>query len=197
MSLKLQSCTVRLRGEAGMTLVETLFALGMLLIVAAGIMSVATVSVVTTENQGNLGARTAEYAQDKLEQLISLNYNDTVSDTASGIIPMPTSGGTGLSVGTDCGGSAGNPCGSSDPSAPVSTPGTGFVDYLCNDGSPVGQNGCVVANWFYIRVWEISQYATNVKQITVTCQVRFGVGGGTGAASLARATVATLKTNPF
>jgi type II secretory pathway pseudopilin PulG len=178
----------RLRPEKGMTLIETVFALGMLLVVAAGIMSVAVVAVTTTENQGNLGARTAEYAQDKLEQLISLNYNDTSSNTTvfpAGIPPTDTNG-TGLTLG-----------GSSDPSAPVSTPGAGFVDYLCSDGSPVGTNGCVQANWYYIRVWQISQFAANVKQITVTCKVRYGVGSGNGVGALAQATVSTLKANSF
>jgi prepilin-type N-terminal cleavage/methylation domain-containing protein len=169
--------------QSGMTLIETVIALAILLIIAAGVMTVAVVSTTTTENQGNLGARTAEYAQDKIEQLIGLTYTDAVTDTTQ--FPAANSGGTGLSVG-----------GSSDPGTPVSTPGTGYVDYLCVDGTPVGGAGCTAANWYYIRVWQISQYATNVKQITVTAKVRYGVVGS-GAGALTQATVATLKANPF
>ena len=43
----------RSRSQAGMSLIETVIALGILLVVAAGIMTVATVSITTTENQGN------------------------------------------------------------------------------------------------------------------------------------------------
>ena len=67
--------------QAGVTLVETVIALAILLIVATGIMSVALVGIMTTENQGHLAARSAEYAQDKMEQLLSLSYSDAFTDT--------------------------------------------------------------------------------------------------------------------
>ena len=56
--------------------------------------------------------------------------------------------------------------------------------------------GVAPANWFYIRVWEIRQFAANIKQITVTCKVRFGVGS-TGIGALSQSTMTTLKANPF
>jgi len=52
--------------QAGLTVMETMIALAMLLIVAAGVMGLAAVAGSTTETQGHLAARTAEYAQDKL-----------------------------------------------------------------------------------------------------------------------------------
>jgi Tfp pilus assembly protein PilV len=55
-----------------MSLLEVMIALGILLIASVGIMTMGTVAVSTTENQGHLAARTAEYAQDKIEQLNSL-----------------------------------------------------------------------------------------------------------------------------
>lgn len=174
-----------------MTLVETAIALGMLLTVAAGVMSVGTVAILTTENQGHLAARTTEYAQDKLEQLISLSYNDgggapcagTGTDTT--VFPATSGTGTGLCVG-----------GSSDPDAPVATPGTGYVDYLCADGNPVGVGGCTAANWYFIRVWEISTtgLTANLKKLTVTAKVRYAIGG---RGAKPQSTVTTLKSNPF
>src|SRR5215831_553755 len=84
------------RSEVGMTLAETLIAISILCVATVGIMGMAVVATTTTENQGNLGARTAEYAQDKLEQLIALSFDDVTTDTASTSFPVPSTGGTGL-----------------------------------------------------------------------------------------------------
>src|SRR5215467_4979023 len=67
--------------QAGISLIETMIALGLLLIAAAGIMTLATVAMSTTETQGHLAARTAEYGQDKMEQLLALLYGDNKTDT--------------------------------------------------------------------------------------------------------------------
>lgn len=182
--------------QLGMSLLETLIALTVLLIATVGVMSVAMVAVETTENQGHLQSRATEYAQDKMEQLISLGYGDGDPPAASGtdttVFPACSlntspscSTGTGLAVG-----------GSSDPSAPVSSPGNGYVDYLDKAGNPTTVSG----SWYYIRVWQIDKPTgtTNLKRITVTAQVRSTVGGaGSGAGALPTATVVSLKTAPF
>src|SRR5689334_25134346 len=67
--------------QAGISLIETMIALALLLIAAAGIMTMATVAMTTTETQGHLAARTAEYAHDKMEQLLDSHYLDTLNDT--------------------------------------------------------------------------------------------------------------------
>ena len=166
---------------SGMSLLETVIALSILLVATVGVMSVALIAVETTENQGHLEARATEYAQDKMEQLISLAYGDTTTDTTQ--FPAAASGGSGLTVG-----------GSSDPSSPVTTPGTGYVDYLDRTGSPVASTG----DWYYIRVWKIETPAgtTNLKRITVTAEVRSAVGSS-GTGLIPQATVVSLKTNPF
>ncbi len=169
-----------LSSQSGLSLLETMIALALLLVATAGIMSIAAVATSTTENQGHLAARTAEYAQDKMEQLISLAYGDSTSDTT--VFPANNSGGTGLSVG-----------GGSDPAAPV----TGYVDYLDETGTPLTfTGGAAPAGWYYIRVWQISAPSgtTNLKQLTVVAKVRSGVGS-TGA--LPQSTVTSLKTSPF
>ena len=137
-------------------------------------------------------ARTAEYAQDKMEQLLALKFCDATSDTT--VLPTSAAGGQGLAGcaaplntnGTGAGGS-------SDPSAPAA----GFVDYLDNSGNllPTGAGGAAPAGWKYIRVWQVSSAnATNtVKQITVSVKVSSAVGNG----FLPQSTLTALKAYPF
>jgi hypothetical protein len=160
--------------QVGVGLIETLIALCLLMIAAAGILTMATVAMSTTETQGHLAARTAEYAQDKMEQLLALRYQDTQTDTT--VFPSAITGaGTGLQVG-----------GSLNPTAPVA----GYSDYVDASGSPVAAG----ANWQYIRVWQITQAAPNLIQISVLTQVRREIGQN---GVLPRATVTCMKSNPF
>ena len=163
------------KAQAGMTLLETMVALALLLVVASGVMSLAGVAMSTTENQGHLGSRTAEYAQDKMEQLLALNYQDKLTDTT--VFPAVLGACCGLLPG-----------GSLNPNAPVA----GYSDYVDTSGNPVAAG----ANWQYIRVWQITTPpgTTNLKQISVLTQVRTGVGQ---VAVLPQTTVVCLKSNPF
>ena len=72
------------RTEAGFTLIETMIALVILVIVAAGVLPLGLIASSTSENQGHLMARTSEYAQDKLEQLLALSYGNTTKTQYSG-----------------------------------------------------------------------------------------------------------------
>lgn len=164
-----------MNGERGTTLIETVIAVSMLMIVMAALMGLVTTATSLTENQGHLGARATEYAVDKMEQLLDLTYGDTQSDTTQ--FPSATNGGTGLAIG-----------GSVDTTAPV----VGYVDYL--DASGNLQCPCTAvppANWYYMRVWQVKQQAANLKLITVTATIRSSVGTAIKATS----TVAALKTN--
>jgi hypothetical protein len=170
---------VRLKSEAGTTLIETMVATAILLILMAGLLGMAAVATSITENQGHLAARTTEDAVDKMEQLLDLTYGDAQSDTT--VFPSLTSGGTGLAVG-----------GSSNPSAPV----VGYADYLDANGNILCTTvtPCTVtppASWYYKRVWQITTPSANLKLITVTTIVKSSVG----AAAISRATVSALKTN--
>ena len=181
--------------QAGSILIETMIAIVVMIICAAGVMALAAIALTTSENQGHLIARTAEYSQDKMEQLMALAYCDATTDTTQ--FPSQPSGGSGLAgcpvplaspaTGTGTGGG-------SDASHPVA----GYVDYLDSAGKLVtGVGGAAPAKWFYIRVWQISAGpggVTQMKKITVTTRVADGVGsGGTAPQSI----VAALKTYPF
>ncbi len=163
------------KSQTGMSLVETMVALAMLLIVAAGVLSLGALALATTENQGHLAARTAEYAQDKMEQLLVLRYLDIQTDTT--VFPSAITGnGTGLAVG-----------GNLNPNAPIA----GYSDYLDATGNIVGAG----ANWQYIRVWQVTENAAqNLKTVSVMSRVRAGAGQ---PQVLPQSTIVAQKTSPF
>ena len=181
---------------AGMTLIETMLALSIMLIVSVGVMSVAGVAVSTTETQGHLAARTAEYAQDKMEQLLALKFCDGGTNSQSGTdtTQFPAVAGTGATYT----GLAG--CSNMTTGTPLtggglspSSPSAGYVDYLDSTGRPVSST----QPWEYIRVWQISvpTGSTQLKQISVLVQAQHAVGSNTGL--LPTSTVTALKTFPF
>ncbi len=170
--------------ERGVSLLETVVALSILLVVAMGLLPLGVVAISTTETQGHLVARVTEYSQDKMEQLLSLAYNDGVTDTRARVATPfgTTSGGTGLAVG-----------GSPNPAAPVAL----YVDYLDAMGTPVDATGTAEpAGWFYKRVWQVSLPAgtTGVKQVAVTTVVARRVGW---IGRVPQTTVISQKTFPF
>ena len=180
--------------QRGFSLVETMVALCLLLVVTAGVLPLAVLTFRISENHGNLMARSTEYAQDKLEQLMALSYGDAVTDTRT--FPAGATGGTGLAPG-----------GSVDTTAPVA----GYVDYLTMEGALLASsNGQPPAGWYYQRVWQVEEVGaadpTNcpvaasaaqkcLKRITVTSTVRTPAQGGNGI--IPRSTVTALKTYPF
>jgi prepilin-type N-terminal cleavage/methylation domain-containing protein len=162
--------------ERGFSLIETMIALGILAIVAAGVLPLGIIAAKSTENYGHLNARTTEYAQDKMEQLMALAYGDVTTDTRT--FPATATGGSGLAVG-----------GSVDTTAPVAT----YVDYLDVNGNVLVGNA--PANWYYMRAWQITQVRANLKQITVISRVNALSLGGPGL--VPQSTVSVLKTFPF
>jgi hypothetical protein len=166
----------RLRDEKGVTLIETVVATGILLVAMGGLVSLSFLATTTTENQGHLLARTTEYAQDKMEQLLALTYSDALSDTT--VFPATNAGGTGLAIG-----------GAVPPAAPVA----GYVDYLDVNGNLLGGGVAAPANWYYKRTWQVTSPSANLKRITVTATVSWSMG----KVALPTSTVASLKTFPF
>ena len=187
----------QLSSERGTTLIETMIAVGMLLVVMAGLLSMASLATNYTENHGHLEARTTEYAQDKMEQLLALAYGDTTANTVLDPANLVTqlTGGSGLGAATI---NAGAASGNVNTAAPIAL----YVDWLANDGTPLGGGTAAPANWFYERVWEIKCISTvactsnpvaGLKQITVTATVRTSVG----RALIPKSTVVALKAAEF
>lgn len=174
-----------------MTLIETIIALAILFIVAAGLMGLGVVAVITTENQGHLATRTAEYAQDKMEQLLSLKYGDNSSDTISVdcvlyLVDNTCNTASGLLPGGDL---------------DFDSPDDDYVDYLDREGNPLGGGAAAPAGWFYMRVWRVDDNTTdgtlpaNLKRITVSCKTSSTVTMQSG--DPLSATLTSLKTYPF
>src|SRR5262249_50708234 len=138
--------------------------------------------------------RATEYAQDKMEQLLALDYSNTLTDTRS--FPATTCASPNL-----CGLSPG---GSYNVDSPVAL----YVDYLDVNGNLCGTTGAACAapssttppdGWFYERAWKIDDHSTdatlptNLKRITVAAATSRGFGGSTRASSY----LTVLKSNPF
>lgn len=168
--------TNRLSSERGTTLIETMIALCVLLVVMGGLITISAMSSTTTENNGHLAARTTEDAQDKMEQLLVLAYTNTTTDTT--VFPAASPGGTGLAIG-----------GSLNPAAPVN----GYVDWLAVDGTLLGGGTVPPPTWFYERVWQISAYTPNVKQLQVMVTTRWAFN----RAIVPSSTVVALKASEF
>ena len=167
----------RARSENGSTLVEVFVAILIMGTLAAGLLSMSAIALTQSENQGHLSARTAEYAQDKMEQLLVLSYGDTTSDTR--VFPAVTSGGTGLTPG-----------GSSSPAAPV----VGYADYLDASGNLLASNSATPpTGWFYQRVWQVTSLSATLKEVRVTAIVARSVG----RTERPSATLVSLKSFPF
>src|ERR1017187_8537717 len=92
MAYKRRLC--RRNGERGVTLIETVIAAAVLLIGIGGVLGMFTVAVSQDSSRGDVATRTAVFAQDKMEQLLALTFNDSSSNTT--VYPTLLSGCTGL-----------------------------------------------------------------------------------------------------
>jgi type II secretory pathway pseudopilin PulG len=165
------------KNQRGISLLETVFALSLIMVVSLGLLPLGVMATMTTENQGHLAARATEYAQDKLEQLLAVAYGDATADTR--FFPAAAGGGSGLAKG-----------GSDDPAAPADL----YVDYLKANGDLIPPAAGVPADWYYKRVWKIDELSGSLKKITVVAIVKSPVGS---IGQTPRATVVALKSDPF
>ena len=135
-----------LKDESGMTLVESMIAL---LIMLVGLLSMAQVlafSVLASKTYGRDATKTTASAHDKMEELTSLAFSDTTTDVTMDA-PFPSSG-----VGLTAGGSI----------APAD-PADGYVDYLDLSGART-----TAEDAGYTRQWQITNNSTTLKTIMVS-----------------------------
>src|SRR5262249_24111194 len=156
---------------------EVIIASALLVTLMAGLMAMSSLAIATTENQGHLAARATEYAQDKMEQLLALDYSNTVTDTRS----FPA---TACTLPDLCGLTPGGSYNADSPAAL-------YVDYLDVNGNLCGTTGAACAapsggtapsGWFYERAWKVDDSTTdvtlpaNLKRITVASATTRGFG---------------------
>lgn len=156
----------KINGEAGLSLIETMMAVFIVLVGLVAVMSLFTVAASQTANQGEFATRTTEYALDKMEQLLSLSFTDSTTNTT--VYPPTATGGTGLGASLIAGGTVG--------SVNLSLPTTGYVDYLDYSGNLLTSS----SGWFYKRQWSIELNAAGtLKTVTVIARASLSAGGGT------------------
>jgi hypothetical protein len=145
---------IRTVSESGVMILETMIASVILLVGIVGVMGLLTVAVIQNQGRGEALTRTTMYAQDKMDQLMSLGFNDGTTNTT--VYPSTPTGGTGLG-GTMAGSAT---VGGTNSASPT----TSYVDYLDGNGKQLTS----YTNDFYTRVWSISTNAgANLKTITV------------------------------
>jgi len=184
------------KNERGFSILEAMIASMIMIIGVGGLMALFTVVAAKNAGQGNQATRCTEYAQDKAEQLMALQFADEVggtvgpsevvgSNTICGPLPSGTScSGYNSSYATGLGGTADSTTyGAAGPittSPSYVTPVTGYVDYVnpvydTADPDGIGPNLTTNGgNAQYIREWSITTNSTNtVKTITVYVQALF------------------------
>ena len=195
---RLRDCA---RLERGSTLIETLVAAAILIIVVAGLLPVFMLATQTTYAQGDVATRVTEYAQDKMEQLLSLNKDNIISDgfndgtTDTTVFPAAVNA---LDGTTSCTGTSPNICGlggvmaasSTVGSIPPAAPVTYFADYLDSNGNLLTSS----TGAYYTRQWQVSTDSTgNLKQITVVASsISAGLKGGAVSMKLVAIKAANL-----
>jgi hypothetical protein len=160
-----------IRSERGTTLIETLMACAILLVVVVGILPMFVMGFKTTDQQGNVATRTSEYAQDKMESLLSLNFTDGATDTT--VYPPAVSGGTGLGGSMAASATVG--------AIPPTAAATGYVDYLDASGNLLTSS----TGAYYTRQWTIATDSTaTLKTITVVASLTATHSGSTPTTTL-------------
>ena len=146
-------------GERGTTLIETLIATAICVIVVVSLAGLVGMSTRQAKDMGSTVAQASTLASQKLEQLMGMEFSDP--DTQCGTVPCinaqlcPSTAGTYPT------------CGS------LTADVTNFVDYLKFDGSPAAS--ATGADVFFIRRWSVAYdntYPTSIRVIRVRVRGR-------------------------
>lgn len=137
--------------SSGFTLIEVAMAILILMIGITSVVGAIGLGIGVNKAEGEIASRVTTYAQDKLEELAVLDFDDTAADTA--VFPATATGGSGLAAG-----------GSTVEGSAQAL----YVDYLTQAGARTGEDGA-----FFTRQWAIADNAGgNSKSITVAVYSR-------------------------
>ena len=163
--------------QRGFSIVETIFATGLMATAIVALAQMFTISVANNRNS-RAGSYAVTLAEQKMEQLRGLTYGfdtiglpitDTATDTTQ---PIETAtGGTGLTP---------------SPAGTLVSNTNGYVDYIDQFGNVLGGGTGLRAKAVYIRRWSIDPLPTNpngtiVIQVLVTRQHHRGNADQTGS----------------
>ena len=136
-----------LNDESGLTLVESLIAMLILLIGLLGLAQVLTISVMASKAYGRDAGLATAAARNKMEELIGLQFSDTTTNLTNS--PPFASNGVGLTAG-----------GSIYPADPIA----GYSDRLDSTGARTTTASAVE----YVRQWRIVNDSVTLKTISVS-----------------------------
>ena len=165
--------------ERGFSIIETIFATGILATAVVALAQMFTISV-----QNNVNAKTGSYtttlAEQKMEQLRGLTYGfdtiglpltDTTTDTTSPTETPLGAGGKGLTA---------------SPAGTLLANTDGYVDYVDQFGNVLGGGQAIRPRTTYIRRWSIDPLPTNpnntiIIQVLVTRKPNRGTADQNGS----------------
>jgi hypothetical protein len=151
-------------GEQGISLIETMIATLITVVGLSAVLGLFAAGMAHSQTQGDVASRATTFSQDKMEELLALQFGDSASNTT--VSPVTAAGGTGL-----CGLLAANAsCGSVDTANALA----GYVDYLDFQGTRVA----AVAQASFMRQWTITANTANLKTITVRTTALRSLGAG-------------------
>jgi type II secretory pathway pseudopilin PulG len=129
--------------QRGFSLIETTIATGLL---AGALVGLAQLLAISVENNATARRRTIAVilAEQKMEQLRALTWEDTTTDTT--VAHEPPMGGTGLSP---------------SPAGTLQQNTNGYVDYLDANGVQLGGGTAEPVGTAYIRRWSLEPLPTN------------------------------------
>jgi hypothetical protein len=148
--------------ESGMTLVETMIAMLILLSGLLAAAQVLAVCVMGSKTYGRDSGKATAAAHDKMEELIGLKFSDIKTDLT--VAPPNPATGVGLTAG-----------GNIHPADPVS----GYADYLDASGNRT-DSGLAL----YTRQWQIVDESATSKRIAVSVNSKKSFKNGTAPSTI-------------
>jgi len=167
----------------GVSLVETMVAVLISMIVMTMLGGVIFTATVQNKNQGVEMSRVTVYAQDKIETLMNLGWYDCTEATPPSECNTTGISGSGWNQGLKAGGTL-----TYQATCPTSGTALGYIDYLDATGTQfTGADCSAVGTYAYLRQWKVTDVITTgagapgLKRIDVIVWSRNAVNTGSAA----------------